>query len=140
MEEMAGDKTMEGRVSFLPLPRVFSFPSYCSPGYIISMQTGGDSTKLFTLLFSRINTVMERIERGRASESEKAGLILCMSLKQPPEVNSHIHTVAAILRKPCVAFISPLKCKCHFLLERCITISKDPKPKNQHTREKPQTY
>lgn len=53
----------------------------------------------FTLLYKHSN--------GKNREREKLGLILCMSLKQPPKGNSHIYTVAAILRRTWIAFISP---------------------------------
>lgn len=37
------------------------------------------------------------------------GLVQCMSLKQPPKGNSHIHIVAAILRKDLFCIYLPLK-------------------------------
>lgn len=50
-----------------------------------------------------------------------------MSLKHSPEGNSHIHTVAAILRKALYCIYLPLKCKCHlFFLETCTSGSEVP--------------
>lgn len=89
---------------------------------------GGGNANLFTHLFFCTNAVMERTERRRNWDSVHA-------IKTSPK-GKQSHTLAAILRKTWIAFISPLKCKCHLLLERCITISKDPGPRDQHTTEK----
>lgn len=100
-EEMTGNRTMEGAcqlpaIAWSLLPQLEHFRLYhkCADWW------GRAQTCL--LLFFCTNTVMERKERAR----EKRGLILCMSLKQTPEGNSYFYTVAAILRKTWIAFIS----------------------------------
>lgn len=123
---MTGNRTMGASCHF---PRVF-VPSCDSSGLCCEHTHGRGRHKFvdsFILLYKHSN--------GKNRERKKVGLIPCMSLEQAPKGKSWIYTVAAILRKTCIAFISPLKCKCHFLLQRYITISKDLKPRNQHTTD-----
>lgn len=128
-----GIRQWRGHVSFLPLPGVF-FPSHSTSGCIISIRTGGDSSaNLFTLLFFCTNTVMERTERGRNRDSVHV-------IKTGPQGKQSRLYISSYFEKDLDWIYLSLKCKCQVLLERCITISKDPMPRNQHTTEKLQTY
>lgn len=126
-EEMKENRTMEGHVSFLPLPEVF-FTNYDSSGCTVNIQTGGDSTKLFTLLFFCTNTVMERKARG-----ERKGINLVHAIKTAPQgKQSHLY-ISSSFKKRFYCIYLTLKCKRHLLLQRCITSHRDPKPRSQHT-------
>lgn len=116
-----------GRVSFLLLPGVF----FSTPGGIISIQTGGDSTHLFIVLYKHFNGK----NRGRGRNRDYVHVIKTA----PRDKQSRLYS-NSYFRKNLDCIYLPLKCKCHFLLWRSITISRDLKPRNQHPTEKLQTY
>lgn len=93
----------------------------------------GQHELTFTLIFFYANTVIERLERERNHDSVHV-------IKTDPQGKQSRLYSSSYFKKDLYCIYLPLKCKCHFLLERCITISKDPKPRNQHTTEKLQTY
>lgn len=74
------------------------------------------------------------MEGGRIQESVRA-----IKTTPHPEGKSRLYS-SSYFEKDLDYIYLPLKCKCHFLPERFITISEDPKPRNQHTTKKLQTY
>lgn len=88
-----------GHLSFLSLPGVL-FPSYSTPGCI---RLVGTATQICLFIFFNSSVQTQQWKEQR----EGVTGIQCMSLKQPPKGNSHVYTLAAILRKTWIAFISP---------------------------------
>lgn len=87
----------------------------------------GDSTNLFIFLYKHSNG--KNRARGRNRDSVHV-------IKTAPQGKQSRLYSSIYFKKDLDCIYLPLKCKCHFLLERCITISKDPKPRNQHTNRK----
>lgn len=100
-EEMTGNRTMEGScqlpaIAWSLLPQLQHFRLY---------HQHTDWWGQHKLVYSYI--LLYKHGNGNNREKERETTILCMSLKQTPKGNSHVYTVAAILRKTCIAFISP---------------------------------